>query len=215
MQYEIEGKIAQYARLSMDAGETAWASNGSLMSYTSGVEWGLKIPGGMGGALQRSMAGEQVSLGFIESQQANQEVLLVANEPGLIIPWDLADGAVVTTRGSFLAAWGSSIDIRVTVARKAGAAMFGGAGLFLQKVTGSGTVLVHGSGDCYARSLAQGETLMVSTGNLAAFSEGVDYDIQTVGSMTKMMFGGEGVFLTRLTGPGRVLLQSLKRSAAI
>jgi uncharacterized protein (AIM24 family) len=107
----------------------------------------------------------------------------------------------------------AKIDIDVTIARRAGAAFFGGAGLFLQRVSGTGTVLIHGSGDFYERRLAEGEQILVSTGNLAAFADRVDYDIQGVGGCRKMMFGGEGLFMTRLSGPGRVLLQTLKRQS--
>jgi uncharacterized protein (AIM24 family) len=100
------------------------------------------------------------------------------------------------------------------VARRAGAAIFGGAGLFLQKVSGVGKVLVHGSGDFLDQDLAVGEELLVSTGNLAAFSESVDYNIRGVGGLKKIVFGREGIFMTKLTGPGKVMLQSLKRSLA-
>lgn len=116
----------------------------------------------------------------------------------------------MTTRGSFLAGWGD-IDISVTVARRAGAAIFGGAGLFLQRVAGRGIVLVHASGYLDDRRLAPGEVLTVSTGHLAAFADSVDYDIRYVGGMRKALFGGEGLFMTRLVGPGRVLLQTVKR----
>jgi uncharacterized protein (AIM24 family) len=101
--------------------------------------------------------------------------------------------------------------IDVQVARRAGAAFFGGAGLFLQHISGSGTVLVHGSGDFLERDLARGEAVLVSTGSLAAFAESVDYDIQGVAGCRRIAFGGEGLFMTRLSGPGRVLLQTLKR----
>ena len=103
-----------------------------------------------------------------------------------------------------------TIDVRV--AKRAGAAFFGGAGLFLQRISGSGTVLVHGSGDFIDRDLAQGEAVLVSTGSLAAFAESVDYDIQGVAGCRRVAFGGEGLFMTRLSGPGRVLLQTLKRT---
>ncbi|MEM9293485.1 MAG: AIM24 family protein, partial [Acidobacteriota bacterium] len=94
----------------------------------------------------------------------------------------------------------------------AGAPFCGAAGLFLQKVSGVGTVLIHGSGDFQELNLRSGEQVQVSSGNLAAFSEHVDYDIVRVGGMRKTLFSGEGLFMTRLTGPGRVLLQSLKPS---
>jgi uncharacterized protein (TIGR00266 family) len=213
MQYHIKGEIAQHVRLDFAAGEWCWASKGALMAYSPGLEWNLRIPGGVEGALRRSLSGEGVSLTFLQTQQANQYALLVANSPGHVMTWDLADGPVITTRGSFLAAWGDKVDIDVTIARRAGAALFGGAGLFLQRISGSGTVLIHGSGDFEEHFLAENEQMLVSTGNLAAFADQVDYDIQGVGGCVKFLFGGEGLFVTRLKGPGRVLLQSLKRQA--
>jgi uncharacterized protein (TIGR00266 family) len=214
MEYKIFGEIAQTVRLDLDQGETLWAGRGSLMAYSNGVQWDLRVPGGLSGALRRSFAGENIALTYVQARQAAQYVLLAANEPGHIETWDLSDGPVITTRGSFLAAWGPEVDINVTIARRAGAAFFGGAGLFLQRISGKGKVLVHGSGDFYERQLAAGEQILVSTGNLAAFADQIDYDIQGVGGCRKIFFGGEGFFMTRLTGPGRVLLQTLKRHIA-
>jgi uncharacterized protein (TIGR00266 family) len=213
MQYSISGEIAQNVRLEFEAGESAWASKGSIMAYSRGIDWALRVPGGLGGAMRRSLAGEGVSLSFLTAEGPEQYALLAANSPGHIAVWDLADGPVITTRGSFLAAWGTDVDITVTVARRAGAAFFGGAGLFLQRVAGTGTVLIHGSGDFVERRLNEGEQIIVSTGNLAAFSDQVDYDIEGVGGVGRALFGGEGFFMTRLTGPGRVFLQTLKRRA--
>jgi uncharacterized protein (TIGR00266 family) len=212
MQYKIEGDLAQVANLSLSAGETCWSSKGALMSLTPGVDWTLKIPGGLGGAVSRSLSGEGITLTYIEAKQDNQTVTLTSNHPGKILGWDLADGPILTTRGSFVAAFGRDVRIDVTIARRAGAALFGGAGLFLQKISGAGIVLVHGAGDFVDRRLAQGESILVSSGNLAAFAEQVDYNIQGVGGCRRIFFGGEGLFMTRLTGPGRVLLQTLKRT---
>ncbi len=215
MDYTISGEIAQTAEFSLQAGDTLWASKGAIVSYTSGVNWDLKIPGGLGGAIRRSLAGEGIALTYIQSYDDEQRLVLAANAPGHIAVWDLAvAGPVLATRGAFLAAWGSNLDITATVAKRAGAAIFGGAGLFLQKVSGVGKVLIHGSGDFLDNELAPGEELLVSTGNLAAFSESVDYNIRGVGGLKKIVFGREGIFMTRLTGPGRVMLQSLKRGLA-
>lgn len=213
MEYQITGNIAQNVRIQLQQGDSLWAGRGSLMAYSKGIEWRLRVPGGLGGAVKRSFAGEGAQLIYVTAAQDNQYVLLAANAPGHIQAWDLADGPVVTTRGAFLAAWGETIDITVTIARRAGAALFGGSGLFLQRVSGQGKVLIHGSGDFYERMLSNGEQMLVSTGNLAAFSDQVDYDIEGVGGCRKILFSGEGLFMTRLTGPGRVLLQSLKRTA--
>lgn len=212
MHYAISGEIAQSVRLEIAPGEFVWCSKGSLMALTPGIQWNLRVPGGLGGAVRRSLSGEGIALTYLQTDRPDQHVLLAANAPGHLEVWDLeSDGPVTTTRGSFLCAWGSDLDISVTIARRAGAAFFGGAGLFLQTISGRGTVLVHASGDFSEHRLTVGEQLLVSTGNLAAFSSQVDYDVQGVGGCRKILFSGEGIFMTRLSGPGRVLLQTLKR----
>jgi uncharacterized protein (TIGR00266 family) len=210
MQHRVYGELAQYALLTFERDETCWAAKGGIMALTDGVDWALRVPGGVSGAFGRVFAGEGIALSYLTATQSGAAATLASNQPGKIFAWDPADGAVLTTRGSFLAAWGD-VDITVSIARRAGAAVFGGAGLFLQRISGRGMVLVHGSGDLDDRRLAAGESLTVSTGHLAAFGDTVDYDIRYVGGVRKAFFSGEGLFMTRLTGPGRVLLQSLKR----
>lgn len=214
MEYRITGELAQVVELGLSKGEDCWANNGAIVSITSGATWQLRIPGGLGGAVGRSFSGTGVSLTFIQSTDNGQMVRLSSNQPGKIIAWDLSDGPVLTTRGSFVAAFGTDINISVTAARRAGAALFGGAGMFLQKISGQGVALIHGAGDFVDQTLTAKESILVSTGNLAAFASQVDYGIQGVGGCRKMFFGGEGVFMTKLTGPGRVLLQTLKRGVA-
>ena len=211
MKHTVSGEIAQSVRLELNDGDSLWASKGSIMAHSLGVQWSLRVPGGLAAGARRSLSGEGISLTHIECNRTDQYVILTANQPGHIATWDLADGPLVTTRGSFLAAWGENVDIDVTIARRAGAAFFGGAGLFLQKISGVGTVLVHASGDFYDEQLKDGEELITSTGNLAAFDGSIDYDIQRVAGLRRMLFGGEGLFMTRLRGPGRVMLQTLKR----
>ena len=214
MRYTISGEIAQRVQLDFQPPESAWASKGSLMAYSSGLAWESRIPGGLSSAISRTLAGEGISLSYLSTNQAGQYAILAADAPGHITTWSLDDGPVITTRGSVMAAWGTNVEITVTTARRAGAAFFGGAGLFLQRISGQGTVLIHGSGDFYERQLAANEQILVSTGNVAAFADSVDYDIQRVGGLRKTLFGGEGLFVTRLTGPGRVILQTLKRNTA-
>src|SRR5690606_19891372 len=145
-------------------GESCWASKGGIMSYADGIEWRLRVPGGISGAARRMFSGEGVALSYIVAARAGTTVPLTGSQPGRIFAWDLSDGPVVTTRGSFLAGWGD-IDIDVTVARRPGAAIFGGAGLILQRVSGRGTVLVHASGYLDDRRLGRSEALTVSTGH--------------------------------------------------
>lgn len=212
MQHHIVGEFAQYLRLTLERGETCWAGRGSIMSYDTGIHWELKAPGGVAGAARRLLSGEGIALAHLSAEGNDAAVSLASSQPGTISLWDLADGPVLTTRGAFLAAWGD-IDIDVSIARRAGAALFGGAGLFLQRLSGRGTVAIHAAGDLDRRELADGESVTVSTGHLAAFGDAVDYDIAYVGGVRKALFSGEGVFMTTLTGPGSVLVQTLKRGS--
>lgn len=211
MKFTIDGTVAQSARLEPAEGERVWASKGAIIAYDTGLKWDVKVPGGVTAALKRSLSGEGIALTCIETTGAGQCVTIGANTAGHIEEWNLdASGPVLTTRGAFLAAWGGSINITVSIARRPGAALFGGAGLVLQRIEGSGTVLVHGRGDFRRAELADGEELRVSTGNLAAFSDSIDYNIESVGSLKKTFFSKEGFFMTRLIGPGTLLLQTMK-----
>lgn len=206
----IDGVIGQTASITLNRGQTLWCSKGSLLAYDSKIDWTLKIPGGAGKAASRMLSGEGASLTHVTANQNDAKVVLSPNQPGRLVSWDLDRGDIVCTSGSFVAALGQ-VDIDVTVARSAGAMLFGGAGLFLQRLSGSGIAIVHGAGDFIERQLAPGEKMLVSTGNLAVFSGQVGYDVRAVGGCLKSIFGGEGIFMTELTGPGWVMMQSLKK----
>jgi|GEM_PF-455159 len=206
-QYQLHGEIAQTVELTLERGQTVWASKGSIVTHEAGIRWQLKVPGA---AVSRMLSGEGLAMAYVSADRAGAKVVLGANETGKIAVWDLAQGPVTCTAGSFVGALGD-VKIEVTVARRFGAAMFGGAGLLLQKISGHGLVFIHGAGDFLQRELNPGEALTISTGNLAAFSSQTDYDIVGVGGCIKMLFGREGLFMTRVSGPGKVLLQTQKR----
>ena len=209
----IDGVIAQSASLTLNRNHRLWAAKGALLGYTPGIEWSLKIPGGAGKAVSRMLSGEGLSLARVKSTGDGESLVLGSNQPGQLVTWDLSQGSIVCTSGAFVGALGD-VDIDVKVAKKAGAALFGGAGLFMQRLSGEGIAIIHGSGDFIERRLAPGEKLLVSTGNLAVFSDEVDYDIRRTGGCLKSVFGNEGFFMTEMTGPGWVMLQSLKKLGA-
>lgn len=206
----VAGTIAQTVDLRLRQGQSVWCARGSLLAYSQSVSWALKVPGGAGKAVGRMLSGEGASLTHVTAGTEGDRVVLSANQPGRLATWDLRRGPIVCTAGAFVAAVGD-VDINVTVARSAGAAFFGGAGLFMQHLSGTGVVVVHGAGDFIAHRLAADEKLLVSTGNLACFSDGTKYGVRGVGGCLKSLFGGEGLFMTELTGPGWVMMQSLKK----
>ena len=206
----VEGTIAQSASLTLDRGQSLWAARGSLLGYSPGIDWQLKVPGGAGKAVSRMLSGEAASLTYVEAKQDGASVMIGANQPGQLVTWDLSRGPIVCSTGAFVGALGD-VDIDVEIVGKAGTALFGGAGLFMQRLSGDGIAIIHGSGDFIERQLAAGEKLLVSTGNLAVFSAQVDYDVRRTGGCLKSIFGSEGFFMTEMTGPGWVMLQSLKK----
>lgn len=210
VQYQLQGEVAQTLNVTMNQGQTMWCAKGSLLAFDDGVGWELKVPGA---ALSRMLSGEGLSMTYVTAKAPNASLVLAANGTGKIAVWDLAMGPITCTSGAFLGACGD-VRIDVTTAKKVGAAMFGGSGLLLQKISGTGLVFIHGAGDFIQRDLAPGEKIKVSTGNLAAFGEGVGYDIVGVGGCIKVLIGREGLFMTQMTGPGRVMLQSMKRMPA-
>lgn len=207
---EVSGTIAQAIDLRLRAGQTLWCARGGLLAYSESVRWSLKIPGGAGQALSRMMSGEGLSLTYVEASKTGDRVVISANQPGHLVTWDLSRGPIVCTAGAFVAALGD-VNIDVTIARSPGAALFGGGGLFMQKLSGKGVVVIHGSGDFIAQRLERGQKILVSTGNLACFDANTTYGIRGVGGCFKSLFGGEGLFMTELTGPGWVMMQSLKK----
>lgn len=207
---DVSGTIAQTVEIELNKGQSLWVSRGGLLAYTEGIDWTLRVPGGASKAIGRMMTGEGLSLTHVTCTQDGGKVVLSANQPGRLATWDLDRGAIVCTAGSFVGALGD-VDISVTTARSVGGALFGGAGLFLQKLSGTGIAIVHGAGDFIEHQLGPGEKLLVSTGNLAVFSADVSYGVRGVGGCRKIFFGGEGLFMTELTGPGWVMLQSLKK----
>lgn len=150
---------------------------------------------------------------FLNKARDWRRVAFAAPFPGKILAADLArwDGKIMCQKDSFLCA-ARGIEIEVAFTKKLGAGLFGGEGFILQKLEGDGLAFIHVGGTLLEKNLKSGEVLMVDTGCLAAFAVSVDYDIQFVGGFKNALLGGEGVFLARLEGPGKVYLQSLPLS---
>jgi uncharacterized protein (AIM24 family) len=160
------------------------------------------------GAIKRKLMGESLFFTYFRSNGPG-EVGVAGHDPGQLHVCGVAAGqTIMVQRDGFLFAQ-STVQLDIALVRKLGAGLLGGEGFILQKLTGPGAVFVHAGGDHVDFTLGPGEMLQVQTGHLVAFEPTVNYDIQMVGSIRTAIFGGEGVFLTTLTGPGRVILQSM------
>ena len=214
LKYEIEGHNLQIARVHLTPGQEIYAEAGKMIYKSATVDWttratGQSIGDKILGVIKRKLMGESVFFTYFRASAGPGEVGFAGSYPGKIQVFELAPGqTIMVQRDGFLFAQGT-VTLDIAMVRRLGAGLLGGEGFILQKLTGPGTVFVHAGGDHVDFTLAPGELLQVQTGHLVAFEPTVNYDVQMVGSIRTAIFGGEGLFLTTLTGPGRVILQSM------
>lgn len=210
--YEILGDDLQAVVVTLDPGEAVQAEAGAMLFMDDAVRMTTGAEGGLAGGLKRIFTGESFFITtFTHAGGAGRaKVAFAAPFPGKVVPLDLRalGGTMLCQKDAFLCA-AKGTDISVAFTKRLGAGLFGGEGFILQKLTGDGLCFAHGGGTVIVRDLAPGESVRVDTGCLVAFQPSVDYDIQFVGGFTNALFGGEGLFLATLRGPGRVFLQTL------
>jgi uncharacterized protein (TIGR00266 family) len=213
LDYNIQGDNLQIARVRLEPGQEVYAEAGRMIYKTPSVMWETRMSGHsigekIWGAVKRKLMGESLFWTYFRATAAG-EVGFAGSYPGRIQAFDLAPGqTILVQRDSFLFAQ-SSVQIDIALVKKLGVGFFGGEGFILQRLTGPGSVFIHASGDFVDFDLAGGEALQVETGSVVAFDESVQYNIEFVGGIRNAIFGGEGVFLTTLSGPGRAIIQSM------
>jgi len=213
LDYTIQGDNLQVVRVRLTPGQELFAEAGKMLYKTPSVNWETRMSGNsigekLLGALKRKVMGESLFLTYFRANAAG-EVGFAGSYPGRIQPFDLRAGqSILVQRDSFLAAQ-TGVALNIAFTKKLGAGFFGGEGFILEKLTGPGIVFIHGGGDFIEFDLKPGEMLQVDTGCIVAFDESVSYDIQFVGGIKTAIFGGEGLFLATLTGPGRAIVQSM------
>ncbi len=213
LDYTIQGDNLQIARVRLKPGQEVYAEAGKMVYKTANVQWETRMSGAtlgekLLGALKRTITGESLFLTYFRANGAG-EVGFAGSYPGRIQAFDLAAGqSIMAQRDAFLFAQ-PTVQLSVAFVKKLGAGFFGGEGFILEKLIGPGTVFIHAGGDFVEFNLNAGETMHIDAGCIVAFDESVDYDIQFVGGIKTALFGGEGLFLAAMTGPGRVIVQSM------
>ncbi|MBF0229155.1 MAG: TIGR00266 family protein [Desulfamplus sp.] len=219
--FKIYGNEMQYVEVELDQGESAVAEAGALMYKNESVEMKTIFGDGTGqeqglmsrlfGAGQRLLTGESLFITmFTQSKQGKGRVAFAAPFPGTIIPLKLNDynNKIICQKDSFLAG-SKGVRVGIHFQKRILTGLFGGEGFIMQKIEGDGFVFMHVGGAVHRINLNYGEVLHVDTGCLAAMTSTVDFDIMQAGGIKTMLFGGEGLFFAKLTGPGTVWLQSL------
>lgn len=213
LDYKIEGDNLQIARVRLKPGQEVYAEAGKMIYKTANVEWDTRMTGHsvsekLLGALRRTLAGDSLFVTYFRSN-GEGEVGFAGGYPGRIQAINLVPGqAILAQRDAFLFAQ-PTVTLSVALVRRLGSGFFGGEGFILEKLIGPGLVFIHAGGDFIEFNLRAGEKLQISAGCIVAFDESVSYDIEFVGNIKTAIFGGEGLFLATLTGPGRVLVQSM------
>lgn len=207
MKYEIIGATVPAVEVTLNAGESMFTQSGSMIWQTGGIKMSTNARGGITRSLGRMFTGESIFMANYTSEATGAKIAFGSTVPGTVVPVDISRGELICQKGAFLCAQ-QSVDLKVAFTKKFSAGLFGGEGFILQRLFGTGMAFLEVDGDMVERTLAPGEVLKVDTGNVVAFETSVSYEIETVKGLGNIFFGGEGLFLTRLTGPGRIILQT-------
>jgi uncharacterized protein (TIGR00266 family) len=209
--YKIFGDDMQMVEVELDPGEAVRGEVGAMLYMEQGIVMQTSTGGGLFNGFKRMVTGESFFItSFFNNGAAKSRMGFAAPYPGKIIALDLSlhGGRFLCQKDAFLCA-ARGIEIQVAFTKRLGAGFFGGEGFILQRLEGDGLAFMHAGGTIIERVMAPGETLRVDTGCLVGFDESIDYSIQFVGGFKNALFGGEGLFLACVTGPGTVYLQTL------
>lgn len=219
--YEIKGSEMQFVEVELDPGEAAVGEAGSMMFMDAGISLDTVFGDGSsgGGGLFNKLlsAGKRLVTGeslfttvYTNQSQGKQRVAFAAPYPGKILPMDLRQlgGTLICQKDAFLCA-AKGVSLGIYMQQRMSVGFFGGEGFIMQKLEGDGLAFVHAGGTCVKRELQPGQTLLIDTGCVVGFTPNVNFEIQYVGKVKTALFGGEGLFFAKITGPGTVWLQSL------
>lgn len=219
--YEIKGSEMQFVEVELDPGEAAVGEAGSMMYMDAGI--GMDTVFGDGSASQGGIFGKLLGAGkrlitgeslfttvYTNQGQGKRKVAFAAPYPGKILPMDLRQlgGTLICQKDAFLCA-AKGVSLGIYFQQKLSVGFFGGEGFVMQKLDGDGLAFVHAGGTVMKRELQPGQTLLIDTGCIVALTPNVNFEIQYVGKIKTALFGGEGLFFAKVTGPGTVWLQSL------
>lgn len=209
MRYEIVGKTVPAVEVTLNRGEAMYSQKGGMAWQTEGLTMTTDARGGVVKSLGRMFTGESIFMNTYTSNVDNAKVAFATTVPGDIIAINMNEhpNGFMMQKNAFLCAE-PNVNIQVAFTKRFTAGLFGGEGFILQRATGNGMLFIEVDGDPIEKVLAPGEVLKVDTGNVVAFESTVSYEIETVKGLGNIFLGGEGLFLTKLVGPGRVIIQS-------
>ncbi len=209
MEAKILGDSLPVVTCKLKKGESIVTETGGMSWMDEGIKMTTSTNGGIMKGLGRALAGESLFMNIYTAEKDDVEIAFSSSFPGKVLEFDLAEGeTIIAQKRAFLCAE-STVDIAMHFRKKLGAGFFGGEGFIMQKITGPGKVYLEIDGEVIKKELEAGEKLKVDNGYVAAMTSSVKLDITTVPGLKNIVFGGEGLFLTTVEGPGTVYLQSM------
>ncbi len=209
MEYKLIGNTVPVVEMKLNFGETVYTQSGGMVYQTEGIEMSTNARGGIMKSIGRAFAGESLFMANYTAKEDGATIGFASTVPGTVIPIELSESSnkLIMQKGAFLCAE-NTVETKAIFTKKFTAGLFGGEGFILQEASGNGKLFLEVDGDKIEKVLADGEILKVDTGNVVAFESTVSYEIETVKGIGNILLGGEGLFLTRLVGPGKVIMQT-------
>jgi uncharacterized protein (TIGR00266 family) len=212
MRYKINGTVLQSVDVELERGEAVYTESGGMAWMAGNIDMDTNTRGGLLKGLGRALAGESLFMTTYSCQSERGLLTFTPEAPGKILAFELAAGqSLICQKDSFMAAE-NSVNLEMHFRKRLGAGLFGGEGFILQKVTGPGVVFTELAGEIREYELQPNQVIRVDPGHLGLYEPTVDYDIERVKGISNVFFGGEGLFLATLRGPGKVWLQTMPLS---
>ncbi len=209
MQYKIHGTVMQILETYLMMGESIYTESGGMAWMKGDIEMKTNTRGGLMAGIGRALAGESLFMTSYHCNSGQGMVAFTTEVPGTILDFQLIPGqSLICQRDTFMCAE-ETVELELYFRKKLGAGLFGGEGFILQKITGPGKAFLEIPGEMQSYELKSQETLLVDPGHIALFEPTVNFEIETVKGIKNVLFSGEGLFLAKLTGPGKVWLQSM------
>lgn len=212
MQYEIKGTPFPVVICKLEPNETVCCQKGAMSWMSPNMQMSTNAGGGIGKMFSRAVTGESIFQNKYTAIGGTGEIAFASTVPGNVLALDVSERTIVAQKSAYLAS-SPSVEMSIFFQKKIGAGFFGGEGFIMQKFDGKGIVFLEIDGSCVEYDLAAGESILVDTGFLAAMDATCSVDVETVKGVGNALFGGEGFFNTRVSGPGHVWLQTMPASA--
>lgn len=213
MQYEIKGTPFPVVICRLEPHETVCCQQGGMAWMSPNMRMSTNAGGGIGKMFSRAVSGESIFQNKYTAENGIGEIAFAASAPGVIMPIDISGtNSIVAQKSAYLAS-SPGVELSIFFQKKFGAGFFGGEGFIMQKFTGQGTAFLEISGNIVEYDLKSNESILVDTGYLAAMDASCSIDIETVKGIGNALFGGEGLFNTRISGPGHIWLQTMPLTA--